>query len=100
MKHRFLVAAEGLSKEADGKFIEYLKENGCGWWHRISNFWLITDRKDVITASGLRDKIMELHESGKPCLVMQVNEDVTWAAVKRSGQPDMFDWLQNTWRKE
>jgi hypothetical protein len=103
MKNRFMIAVDGLSSSAETDFVQFLRENGLGWWHRLPNFWLITDRKQKVTAKLLRDKIKELRtEPSKGCLVMQVNEDITWAGLYAIGSQgrDEFDWLKKTWKDE
>jgi hypothetical protein len=92
---RFIIAAEGLSKDSEAELIAYFREHRMAWWHHIGNFWLATDRRDLATARAIRDKIKEVR--GKPCLVMQIQDDVTWAGIRRAGRTDTFNWLSETW---
>ena len=39
MKRRFIIGIEGLSREQEDKFRDYLEERGS-WWHWIGNLWL------------------------------------------------------------
>jgi hypothetical protein len=100
MKKRFLVAAEGLTKEAEGKMVEYFREKKLGWWHHVANFWLLTDASNTVTAEEIRDKIQSLRTAGSPILVMQVDKHRGWAGTFPNAKPDMFKWVRETWSKD
>lgn len=103
MKRRFIVATDGLSSDAEKAMIAFFREHGLGWWHRIPNFWLVTDRKDKITAVAIRDKIKEIRgPNSKSTLVMQIHDDITWAGLYPStgAKRDEFDWIKATWSGE
>lgn len=100
MKKRYFVAVEGLTPEQEKSLLGYFKEQGVAWWHHIANVWLIVDRKDNVSAQGIRDKIKEIATMGGPCLIMQVHDDITWSGLYRSGRKDTFDWIKKTWTGE
>lgn len=98
-----MIAADGMSADAEKSMLAFFKEHGLGWWHRIPNFWLITDPRGNMTATVLRDKIQDLRSPGaKATLVMQIHEDITWAGLYPDGDSkhDEFDWLNQTWTKD
>ena len=98
MKRRFIIGVSGLNKEDQDKFVEFLRQNGMGWWHWIGDFWLLTARKEEISASMIRDFLNE-QNSPRRCIVFEVDEDKTWAGFGPNKAPqDMFDWIKNSWR--
>ena len=57
MKKRFVVCySDNIPKEKEMHFIQFIKDNKLGWWHWISNMWLLVDSSGQMTASILRDK--------------------------------------------
>jgi hypothetical protein len=103
MKRRFIVAADGMSKEAESSLVEFFREKRLGWWHRIPNFWLVTDRSETVTVNEIRDKIQKLRsDNARSCLVMQIYDDIDWAGLypNSGAKRDEFDWLKSTWNGE
>lgn len=97
MKRRFIAAVSGLNKEDQNKFIEFLRQRGLGWWHWIDDLWLITSRRDEISAKDIRDYLRDLASSTR-CIVIEIPEDKTWAGFGPAKPPrDMFEWIRNTW---
>ena len=61
MKKRFIVCLENSNNEQDDLFLNFIKENGLGWWHYIGNFWLLTDAYGKLSANLIRDKLNEIY---------------------------------------
>ena len=97
MKRRFVIGAEGLTKDAERKMVEFFREKKLAWWHHISNFWLVYDVSDTITAQELRDAIVKLRPTGNPVLVLQIPQSSTWSGMRPSTKTDMFDWIEKSW---
>ncbi|MGO9145538.1 MAG: hypothetical protein ACLQDF_04145 [Desulfomonilia bacterium] len=98
MKKRFVVALDTSTEEQNDKFIEYIKENEMGWWHWISNFWLLTDTNDKVTAEKLRDDLLTIYP-GVTQLVLEFRKDNdTWSGFgPKSDTRNMYEWLHNNW---
>jgi hypothetical protein len=45
MKKKFAVLVDTASDKQDDEFLKWLKEKGAGWWHWLSNSWLIANRR-------------------------------------------------------
>ena len=57
MKKRFVVCySDNIPKEKEMHFIQFIKDNKLGWWHWISNMWLLVDSSGQMTASILETK--------------------------------------------
>lgn len=102
MKRRFIIGIEGLSREQEDKFRDYLEERGS-WWHWIGNLWLFcTESADSsISAKAIREKIVEINE-GIDTLVMEVSEEKDWSARSSANSKGrrIYNWLEDTWDKE
>lgn len=72
MSNHFVVGVEDLTKDQEADFSKYLTDNGCGWWHRIPNFWLVTDPSSRHTSKSLSDKIHSYNMSSQ-IIVTSVN---------------------------
>lgn len=99
MKRRFIVSITGeITKASTNNFTNYLKENGLGWWHWLSNTWLVIDRKDKINTKILRDKVRDIFNAYN--LVVEV-KDGGWAGFGPKGEDkDMFAWIKKYWSNE
>jgi hypothetical protein len=96
MTRRYVVAVEEMTKPQEEEFLAYIRSERMGWWHWISNFWLLIDRHDAVTASAIRDKLREISEPSR-CLVMQVDH-ITWSGMRND--PKMFEWIKSTWKED
>ncbi|MBP6739569.1 MAG: hypothetical protein KA146_06245 [Leptospiraceae bacterium] len=100
MKKRFIVCVTGSTDEEDMTFINFIKDNKLGWWHWISNVWLIVDSHGVFSVSELRDYVKEIF-SGEHLLVIELNEQGdTWAGFGPATESkNMFDWIKKSWKR-
>ena len=103
MKVRFVVATNASTVLEDQAFKDRLDAEfpNVGWWHRLDDLWLISDRQGRFDAKHLRDIAKECF-SGKKLLVLQLNADGdTWAGLGASGSAtEMFVWLHKYWKSE
>ena len=97
MKRRFIIAAEGLTTEGQRKLMELLRDRSLGWWHHIDNLWLAYTTRQDPKVSELRDQIAKLRPTGNPILVLEVPKHVSWAGMKPSTTPGMFEWIEKNW---
>jgi hypothetical protein len=67
-----------------------------GWWHQISETWLIVDLTDTLTAAKLRDAAREAFP-GIPLVVLETAGPVKWAGF---GQPKDYEWMKGSWDRE
>lgn len=96
MKKRFVVAVE-MTADQEKQFIAFLRSKKMGWWHRVSNFWLITSKSDEVDASFIRDNLRTIGTAKPTSLVMQIHEDIDWAGLFAETSGDTFEWLGKTW---
>ena len=100
MKKRFIIGVDPTSKEQEKQFIEYLRGRGCGRWHWINNFWLVTDPSGKVTAKELRDELMRIAPEAR-ILVLPVTPTRGWSGKgPRGPEKNMFDWLRNNWEED
>lgn len=101
MKKRFIVCVNGSTKVQDHNFIDFIKIQNVGWWHWLTNTWLIADRNGKLSASSLRDKAVSIfgHEH---VLVIEINNSRdTWSGFGPSSEDkNMFRWLKDNWKKD
>jgi len=97
MKKRYVVAIDTGTKEQNDAFVKLLRERGLGWWHWLTNCWLITDSRGQLSASELRDKVQSTFQCN--CLVLELRDgDDTWAGYgPQTEKRDMFKWLKENW---
>jgi hypothetical protein len=92
----FIVGLEGSTAVQEEAFIQWITENGLGYWHWIPNFWIIQSLEDTHTVASIRDKITETFPAMNT-LVVEI--DIVPGSVSWSGygpqtvQYDMFAWL-------
>lgn len=101
MRKRFIILIDNTTNEQDEKFLEYIKENGFGWWHYLNNSWLLTSYKDF-TVNKIRDDLNKIYE-GETKLIIELrgNTNDTWAGFGPQGETrNMFTWLKETWNKK
>lgn len=94
MKRRFIVAVQGLKQEQETDFVAYLRKERLGWWHWIANTWLVTTKREDITAADLRDTLREIASPNR-CIVIEVTGASRWSGTR--DDKDMFDWIRSTW---
>jgi len=95
---RFIAAVTGLTKDDEKSFIEFFKERGMGWWHRIDNVWLIATSKDDIGAAEIRDFLHNIKDS-RVSIVSEVDVS-TWAGFgPKSTVDETFSWVERNWKE-
>ena len=81
----------------------FTKELGTavGWWHWISDSWLIHDPHDRMDVQTVRDKVLTCYPKVRN-MVFEIRSDGTdsWAGYGPSSAPqDMGEWLRKNWKK-
>lgn len=77
------------TSEQRNAFTQHLRQQGLGFWHHVSPFWIVADSKGKTTARELRDKLSAVMP-GVNTMVVQVSPH-TWAGVApKAGH----EWLQ------
>lgn len=97
MKKRYIVSINGdITNLEDENFSKFLKEKKVGWWHWLSNTWLIVDTQNKINAKDLRDKAKEVYNN-KYNLIIDVTSN-TWFGFGPNGtDKNMFKWIKENW---
>jgi hypothetical protein len=100
MKRRFVVGLDSSTKEQNQEFIEFIRGRQLGWWHWISNFWLLTDPGGKLSAIELRLELGKIYP-GVHTLVLELSEkDDTWSGFGPKGEDrNMFKWLNDYWKR-
>lgn len=101
MKKRYIVCINASTAEQEQQFIDYLRSNNFGWWHWISNTWLISDKQGKSKASLFRDKVKEIFID-ENILVIEINSQKdTWAGFGPvTEDKNMFKWIKENWKKD
>ncbi len=99
MRKRYVININKSTSSQDKAFVEYLKSSSFGWWHYLSNTWLVVDPIGNSTVSEIRDRVRDIF-SNEYNLVIQLNENEgTWAGFGPSvDSKNMFNWIKNNWK--
>jgi hypothetical protein len=100
MKRRFVIGADSLDAEREGKLRDYLQKKG-DWWHWIGDMWLLTTNDQEITVADINNHIVNLKPDIRT-VVFEFPEDITWATsgVRNKEGSRISDWLEGPWAKE
>jgi hypothetical protein len=105
MKRRFIVMLNSSTNEQNEAFLAYIKETDIGWWHFISNSWLLYDAENKISAEIIRDKLMEIYPSVTNLVIEVTSPHEPWQGFGPNGGPNgdnlnMFTWLKENWKSD
>lgn len=95
MKRRYVICVDDSTSEIQDAVTNYLKDEGLGYWHWLTDLWLATDMKKESSAEKIRDDL-QLIAKGFYVLVIQLDGENTWRGW---GNPKMFNWFHETWDK-
>lgn len=101
MKKRFIIALDSSTDEQDKKHVAFIKENGLGWWHWITNTWMIVDNSGKFDAKKLRAELRKIYP-GVNMMVFELSEEGdTWAGFgPNTEKNNMFSWIKRNWKKK
>lgn len=97
---RFVIGTNRTTAEQDSAFLNILRSRWphLGWWHQVSETWLIVDLANTVTVVELRDAAMQAFP-GIYIMVIEVNG--SWAGWGANSPPgDMFTWMRDSWDRE
>ena len=98
---RFFLATGELTPDQTRAFIAFLGESGTGWWHYLPNTWLIDTDSDDLSASSIRDKLVDEIAPNVHCVIVEIIGKTYWAGFGPSGpKRDMFKWFTDHWNDE
>lgn len=97
MKKRFIASVGNFTDEDVKVFTEYLKCHKCGWWHWLTNLWLITVYSDEITPESISKKIYEINQN-QHNIVFEVTPEKNWYGYGPD-ESNYFDWIRDNWTK-
>ncbi|MEP0712983.1 hypothetical protein [Algoriphagus sp.] len=101
MKKRFIICLNESTPEQEKVFIEYIKSQKLGWWHWLTNIWLISDRNGKLDCEIIRDKAMEVFAQEYVIVIELSSNHDTWAGYgPSSDKKNMFKWLEENWEKQ
>lgn len=98
MKKRFIICINKSSETQEQKIIDYFKSIGVGYWHWLTNTWLVVDSTGKFNASDFRKKAREVFND-EFNLVIELNQyGDTWAGFgPNSKEQNMFQWINDYW---
>lgn len=101
MYKRFIVLLNDSTAEQNDSFLEWIKEEGIGSWHWLSNSWLLATSKGHLSAQDIRDKLMETYPGVHNMVVeISANGD-TWSGFGPKGENNnMFKWIHENWKNK
>jgi hypothetical protein len=88
----FIVAAQSPTLVQQNAISNNFKAKNYGWWHWISNFWILTCPYDQVSLESIRDYIMSL-APGLSFAVLEVSP-IGWSCYS---DPKWAEWLQENW---
>jgi len=92
---RFVITLENSTELQNKKFREYIQKRGYGWWHWLTNIWLlVTD--DNTNAAAIRDVLMVIYPDSRSLVLEIPPGHCSWANF---AQKESFNWLNDTWNK-
>lgn len=92
---RFLVVFDDATPEQQNLITEYFASMDYGYWHQMTDVWLVADADISLTAADLRNALKTLVPRGT-LLVMRIDDPRAWAGF---GKPKVFEWLKTEWTK-
>jgi hypothetical protein len=101
MKKRFIIAVNITTPESEKALTEFFTNYGLGWWHWITNVWLVSDPNGRLTTSEIVDGIVRILP-GIRNLVIELGIDGSdaWSGVgPKEEKNNMFKWIQEQWNK-
>src|SRR5258708_6656697 len=92
---RYVIATNRTTAEQDHTFVNILRARWprLGWWHQLSETWLIVDLSGQLTTSDLRDAAKEAFP-GVHILVLDASEPSKWSAF---ATPNECAWIRDEW---
>lgn len=97
---RFVVSTNsGSTPDQDAAFLQILKSEfpNVGWWHQLSETWLIGDPLNTVTSTALRDAAMRAFP-GVHIMVVEATGPRKWAGFGPSNA--MFKWMRESWDRD
>ena len=94
MNKKFIIAIDKGTKEQRDKFTKYLESLPSGWWHWLSDVWLIDDNSyPEMSSIKWRDKVQKFFPSSN-ILVMDIKTSTNWSSWNSE---NAHKWLQDNW---
>lgn len=90
---RFVLIVDDATQEQQNSVTNSLKDKPYGFWHHLSDVWLLVDPNDQQTPASLRDYLKDI-VPGATTLVLRIDDKHAWAGF---GVPDNFKWVRDDW---
>lgn len=100
MKKRFVVMLDLSTPEQETALKDFFAAQSAIWWHWLTNAWLVSDSKGLLTAGQIRDALNKI-APGVSVLVLELRSDSdTWSGFGPSSEKrNMFQWIKDHWNK-
>ena len=98
MAARFMVITNGRNSDSDSRntITNFVRSKGWGFWHHLSDLWLITGAPSTMTTKELWSEIDKLLPPGKDRLLV-FDADNTRKYFGRL-PPKSWPWLSKNWK--
>jgi hypothetical protein len=100
MRH-FVLATNRTTQEQDAEFYRILREQWplMGWWHQVSETWLLIDLTDTVTVDDIRNAAKEAFPGIYVMVLQVVPVPGHWAGFgpQEKTPGDMFTWIRQSW---
>jgi len=99
MKNRFIVCVNKSTEIQEKEFFDACAVRGFGWWHYLSNTWLLVREGDNIAVAEIRDLVIKYFDD-EYNMVFKLNENEgTWAGFgPASEDKNMYKWIWDYWK--
>jgi hypothetical protein len=95
---RYIAAVEGMTKDHENRFLDYIRTNKWGWWHRVANVWLIIDWSETASAEQIRNFLLSLNINGAVGIVVPVADGNSWSGLgPKTTLKQTFQWVHDHW---
>jgi hypothetical protein len=95
---RFIVALNSGTKEQNAVFKQFIRDREYGWWHWLSDLWLLTDSSGVLTAAELNKELNNIYPGVRKVVFELRGKNDAWAGFGPIGEDkNMFNWIKKNW---
>jgi hypothetical protein len=93
----FVLTVQGASEAQRNAITNYLKNGGYGYWHWLSDFWIIETAYPNLSSAALRDEMLKLIPGlwFNVFAVRPIAGD--WAGF---GDTSSAEWLNENWKEK
>lgn len=96
MKQRFVLIVDDATIQDQNTVSAFFRDKPPGFWHYLSDIWLVVTSDGEWSVGTLRDQIRLLLPE-KRVFVFEVDRGSAWAAF---GNSKSFEWISGQWEPD